>query len=104
MSLCLSLMLLLILFMVGSGRTENKHACFAIAVMLHYFLLTTVMWMAVEGYQMYQAFIQVLATYTQKFMLKCSLVAWGIPAIVVISTAVGTMVAEVDGHGYGNDD
>ena len=90
--------------MVGSGQTDNRYACYAVAVLLHYFLLTTVMWMAVEGYQMYLAFIQVLGTYTQHFMLKCSIVAWGVPAIIAISTAVGAMVAGVLEDGYVNSD
>lgn len=48
--------------------------------------LTTVMWMGVEGYNMYMSFVQVMATYQSKFMLKASAVAWGVPAIAVIVT------------------
>lgn len=86
MSLCVSLMLLLIVFIAGAAQTENMVGCRIVAVFLHYFALTTVMWMGVEGYNMYMSFVQVMATYQSKFMLKASAVAWGVPAIAVIVT------------------
>ena len=82
----MSLMLLLIVFIAGAAQTENMVGCRIVAVFLHYFALTTVMWMGVEGYNMYMSFVQVMATYQSKFMLKASAVAWGVPAIAVIVT------------------
>ena len=98
MSLCVSLMLLLIVFIAGVARTENLVGCRIVAVLLHYFALSSVMWMGVEGYNMYMCFVQVMATYQSKFMLKASTVAWSVPAVIVIITvSVATSY-------YGNED
>ena len=98
MSLCVSLMLLLIVFIAGAGRTENLIGCRIVAVLLHYFSLSSVMWMGVEGYNMYMSFVQVMATYQSKFMLKASVVAWGLPALIV------TITVSVATSYYGNDE
>ncbi|XP_078355587.1 adhesion G-protein coupled receptor G6-like [Oculina patagonica] len=98
MSLCVALMLLLIVFIAGAARTENVIGCRIVAVLLHYFALATVMWMGVEGYNMYMSFVQVMATYQSKFMLKASAVAWGVPGVIVIIT-----IASATSY-YGNED
>lgn len=46
---------------------------------------------------MYLAFVKVLATYQKNFMLKISIVAWGVPAIIVIITAASATSS------YGNE-
>ena len=48
-----------------------------VAVLLHYFLLTTLMWMLVEAVNMYQALIKVFTKYSGYFMLKRCIAAWG---------------------------
>lgn len=98
MNLCVSLMLLLIVFVVGAGQTGNLIGCRIVACLLHFLVLASVMWMGVEGYNMYMCFVQVMATYQAKFMLKASAVAWGVPAVIVIITvSVATTY-------YGNED
>lgn len=98
MSLCVSLILLLIVFIAGTEQTENLIGCRIVAFLLHYFALSSVMWMGVEGYNMYMSFVKVMATYQSKFMLKASAVAWGVPAVIVIITvSVATSY-------YGNED
>ena len=97
MSLCVALALLLVVFIVGAFRLGGLPGCRAVAALLHYFVLAVVMWMGVEGYQMYLAFVQVYATYQRRFMLKVSVVAWGVPAIIVaITVALAT-------DSYGNE-
>ena len=95
--LCLSLIILLTVFIAGVEHTENRVVCQIVAALLHYSILSVALWMGVEGYQMYLAFIKVLATYHERFMLKCCAVAWGIPAVVVIVT-----VATASDY-YGNE-
>ena len=98
MNLCVSLMLLLIVFIVGAGQTGNLIGCRIVACLLHFLVLASVMWMGVEGYNMYMCFVQVMATYQSKFMLKASAVAWGVPTVIVIITvSVATTY-------YGNED
>ena len=98
MSLCVSLMLLLIVFIAGAGQTQNLIGCRIVAVLIHYFALSSVLWMGVEGYNMYMSFVQVMATYQSNFILKASAVAWGLSGIIVVIT-----VSAATGY-YGNDD
>lgn len=46
--------------------------------MLHYFVLSSLCWMAVEAFYMYMALIRVFQTYFTHFMAKCSSVGWGV--------------------------
>ena len=55
-------MLLLIMFLSGIERTSNKENCRPVAVFLHYFILTTFMWMGVEAANLYQMFVRVFQT------------------------------------------
>ena len=44
---------------------------------LHYFVLATWLWMAVEAFYMYHALVKVFQTYYSHFLLKSMLIAWG---------------------------
>ncbi|XP_077987327.1 adhesion G-protein coupled receptor G2-like [Glandiceps talaboti] len=44
------------------------------------------MWMAVEAFNMYMAFVRVMPAYISHFMIKVSLIAWGLPLIGVMIT------------------
>jgi len=48
-----------VFFLVGVGRAGNKEACDAMTFFLHYFTLTSVVWMTVNAIEMYRAFTQV---------------------------------------------
>jgi hypothetical protein len=51
--------------------------CTGVAVLTHYLVLTSLMWMLVEAINMYQLLITVFATSETKFMCKRMLCAWG---------------------------
>ena len=77
-SLCVSLLALLIVFLAGIEKTSNKVGCRVVAALLHYFILTTFFWMGVEAVNIYQMFVKVFRKGSQKrFLLRSSLVAWG---------------------------
>ena len=77
-SLCVSLLALLIVFLVGIEKTSNKVGCQVVAVLLHYFLLTTFFWMGVEAVNIYQMFVKVFRKGSERrFLLRSTLVAWG---------------------------
>ena len=77
-SLCISLLALLIVFLTGIEKTSNRVGCQVVAALLHYFILTTFFWMAVEAINIYQMFVKVFRKGSQKrFLLRSSLVAWG---------------------------
>ena len=71
-------MLLLIIFLAGVEETSPREGCQAIAALLHYFILTTFFWMAVEGMNLYRCFVKVFRTGGEgKFMIRASVFAWG---------------------------
>lgn len=89
-----------ILFLVGVERTESYGGCIAVAVLLHYFILVTFMWMLVEGVLQYLRFVKVLGTYIPNFMIKSMLPAWGIPLIPVIICLIVDYNMYYGGNGY----
>ena len=71
-------MALLIVFLVGAEKTSDKIGCRIIGALLHYFILTTFLWMAVEAVNFYRMFVRVFQKGSQaKFYVAASLVAWG---------------------------
>ncbi|MBN3309783.1 AGRG6 protein, partial [Amia calva] len=89
MNLTLALFFLNVFFLC-SGASEMLKVdtlCISFAVLLHYFLLCSFFWMAVEGFHLYMLLCKVFNMYIRKYILKLCLVAWGVPAVVTILTA-----------------
>ncbi|KAM9847099.1 adhesion G-protein coupled receptor G2 [Aulostomus maculatus] len=96
--LCLALLLLNLVFLVDAWLALYPHAvglCISTAWFLHYFLLVSFTWMGLEAVQMYLALVKVFNSYISHYMLKFSLVGWGVPMIVVI------IVIAIDKDNYG---
>ncbi|XP_072173785.1 uncharacterized protein [Diadema setosum] len=92
--LCASLLGLYITFVVMIALDSERGVaevgvvpCSIVAGLLHFFTLSSLAWMCVEGFNMYRMFVKVVDSYVSKFLLKSSLCAWGIPAIVVFIAA-----------------
>ncbi|CAG5131282.1 unnamed protein product, partial [Candidula unifasciata] len=100
-NLCLALLCSNLVFLLGMQDYSfgNIASCKAVAVLLHYFLLASLTWMAVEAFYMYLALVVVFKTYYTNFILKCSLVGWGVPLVIVIIT-LG--VNKTDNYGFIN--
>ncbi|KAI2659684.1 Adhesion G-protein coupled receptor G2 [Labeo rohita] len=85
--LCLALLLLNLVFLLDAWLALYPNAvglCISTAFFLHYFLLASFTWMALEAVHMYIAIVKVFNTYISRFMLKIGLAGWGIPLVVVI--------------------
>uniref|UniRef100_A0A9J8D214 Adhesion G-protein coupled receptor G2 n=1 Tax=Cyprinus carpio carpio TaxID=630221 RepID=A0A9J8D214_CYPCA len=85
--LCLALLLLNLVFLLDAWLALYPDAvglCISTAFFLHYFLLASFTWMALEAVQMYLALVKVFNTYITRFMVKIGLAGWGIPLVVVI--------------------
>ncbi|KAM7374308.1 hypothetical protein PAMP_006974 [Pampus punctatissimus] len=96
--LCLALLLLNLVFLVDAWLALYPEAvglCISTAWFLHYFLLVSFTWMGLEAVHMYLALVKVFNSYISRYMLKFSLVGWGVPMIVVI------IVIAVDKNNYG---
>ena len=66
-----------VVVLVGLKQTTNYGVCLAVAVLLHYFILVSFLWMLIEAVLQYLTFVKVLGTYISKYTLKTVLPAWG---------------------------
>ncbi|XP_043099315.1 adhesion G protein-coupled receptor G3 [Puntigrus tetrazona] len=67
-----------------SGRKDTDSLCQALGLLLHWCLLATFTWTAIEGFHLYLLLVRVFNIYIKKYLLKLSLVGWGVPTITVI--------------------
>nr|XP_046228020.1 adhesion G-protein coupled receptor G2 isoform X2 [Scatophagus argus] len=95
--LCVSLLLLNLVFLLDGWLALYPAIglCISTAFFLHYFLLTSFTWAGLEALHMYLSVVQVFTPYLSRYMLKFSLIGWGIPLVVVI------VVISVDKDNYG---
>lgn len=76
-NLSLSLLLSMLVFLVGVKQTHNYYGCVVVALLLHYLILVSFMWMLMEAILQYLTFVKILGTYITRFTLKTVLPAWG---------------------------
>ncbi|CAG5131173.1 unnamed protein product, partial [Candidula unifasciata] len=82
LQLCTALLLLNVTFLAAT-----VDACLTVGMLLHYFVLASLMWMLAEAVEMYQALVTVFSKYERLYLVKRCLLAWGIPVIIVAITA-----------------
>ncbi|GAA6225904.1 adhesion G-protein coupled receptor G5-like [Lates japonicus] len=70
--------------------------CLYMAIAVHYSLLATFSWMALEGFHIYLLLVRVFNIYVKRYLLKLSVVGWGIPAVIV------SLVVIIDRDAYGH--
>lgn len=56
---------------------EEGWICRGLGLVLHWSLLATFSWMALEGFHLYLLLVRVFNIYITKYLLKLSLVGWG---------------------------
>ncbi|KAM6964893.1 adhesion G-protein coupled receptor G6 [Aplochiton taeniatus] len=97
MNLSTSLLFLNMVFLLDGwlASFDVQGLCVAVALFLHYFLLTSFTWMGLESVHMYIALVKVFNTYIRRYILKFCIIGWGVPALVV------TIVVAVDTGSYG---
>ncbi|XP_046880032.1 mucin-12-like [Hypomesus transpacificus] len=95
--LCLSHLLLNLLFLLDGWLAlyPATGLCTSTAFFLHYFLLTSFTWTGLEALHMYLSIVRVFTPYLSRYMLKLSLLGWGLPLVVVV------VVIAVDKDNYG---
>lgn len=76
--LCLHLCFLLCGFWVLVLKEEDEGwVCRGLGLLLHWSLLATFFWMALEGFHLYLLLVRVFNIYIKKYVLKLCLLAWG---------------------------
>ena len=71
------MLLMLIVFVAGISRTENRAGCITVGVLLHYLILVTWMWMGAEAVLLFQKLIIVFKHVTKFELLFISVICWG---------------------------
>ncbi|XP_030582179.1 adhesion G-protein coupled receptor G1-like [Archocentrus centrarchus] len=84
-NLVIALMLLNLHFLLSSTLSAQPSSglCLYMALFLHYSLLAGFSWMALEGFHLYLLLVKVFNIYVQRYLLKLSMVGWGVPAVIV---------------------
>lgn len=75
-----------LIFVVGIERTSDRVSCAVIALLLHFFFLSSFMWMFLEGIHIVVLLQQVFET-AKNYMKFYYLVGYGVPITVVAITA-----------------
>lgn len=56
---------------------DNKKACQAVAILLHYFTTAIFSWMVVEAFFLYRSLVAVFCQEISHFLAKCAAFGWG---------------------------
>ena len=75
----------------------NKTFCFVTAVLLHYTILVSFMWMLTIAIAQYLTFVKIINNHINKFMLKASIISFGLPLIMPLT------IASIDINSYYNN-
>ncbi|XP_018613490.1 adhesion G protein-coupled receptor G3-like [Scleropages formosus] len=94
LQLMAALLLLHLLFLLSSWQAERPLAvrggglCLALGLLLHWALLATFTWTALEAFHLYLLLVRVFNIYITKYLLKLCVVGWGVPSVVVAACAL----------------
>ena len=75
--LAVSMLLMLIVFVAGIGRTENRAGCITVGVLLHYLILVTWMWTGAEAVLLFQKLVIVFKKLSTLYIIIVSILCWG---------------------------
>lgn len=78
-NLAIALILLNIHFLPSQaiGALSSTSLCFYMALGIHYSLLASFSWMALEGFHIYLLIVRVFNIYIKRYLLKLAVVGWG---------------------------
>ncbi|XP_039868077.1 adhesion G-protein coupled receptor G2-like isoform X1 [Simochromis diagramma] len=84
-NLVIALILLNLHFLLSStvAAVSSTGVCLYMALALHCSLLATFFWMALEGFHLYLLLVRVFNIYIKRYLLKISVVGWGVPVVIV---------------------
>lgn len=69
------------------GALEERSICISSAVVLHFALLCTFTWMAIEGFNLYRLVVKVFPAFSVS-TIKLALVGWGVPVLTVAAVVL----------------
>ncbi|GFO40893.1 adhesion G-protein coupled receptor d1 [Plakobranchus ocellatus] len=93
-NLCIAVLAAQLTFISGINAVEEPRVCVAVALLLHYLVTSSLVWMLVEGLHLYCQVVSVFGTGRAR-MKYYTAFGWGMPAVLV------GVSAAVDWQGYG---
>ncbi|XP_031702760.1 adhesion G protein-coupled receptor G3-like isoform X3 [Anarrhichthys ocellatus] len=66
------------------NEKEDDWVCRGLGLLLHWSLLATFTWTALEGFHLYLLLVRVFNIYIRRYLLKLSLVGWGLPTLIAV--------------------
>ncbi|RVE74879.1 hypothetical protein OJAV_G00026610 [Oryzias javanicus] len=75
---------------------EDGWICRGLGLVLHWSLLATLTWLALEGFHLYLLLIRVFNIYVRKYVLKLSLLGWGFPTLAAVACGVSGVYGKFD--------
>ncbi|MED6275751.1 hypothetical protein CHARACLAT_029636, partial [Characodon lateralis] len=66
------------------NEKEDSWVCRGLGLFLHWSLLATLTWVALEGFHLYLLLIRVFNIYVRRYLLKLCIVGWGLPTFFVV--------------------
>ncbi|XP_076824353.1 adhesion G-protein coupled receptor G7-like [Clavelina lepadiformis] len=92
-----SLLVLHVLNLCHDVAVEVDNLCVMLAISVHYFLLSTVMWMLAEGLRLLLKTSHKVLSYStldpRKVLMTYCFLGWGIPAIIVLASSTFGIVS-----------
>ncbi|XP_031413860.2 adhesion G-protein coupled receptor G5-like [Clupea harengus] len=92
LQLSLALLLLHVSFLLSAWgaawQTTQDHrpitaVCQVLGAGLHWALLATFSWMAIEGLHLYLLLVRIFNIYVKRYLLKLALLGWGLPSVTM---------------------
>ncbi|KAM3829229.1 adhesion G-protein coupled receptor G5 [Vipera latastei] len=71
-------------FLISETLDKRSWGCRVLAAFLHYSLLGSLTWMAIEGFHLYMLVIKVYNTYINRYLLKLCAAGWGLPGVIIL--------------------
>lgn len=79
--LCLIISLLglytFFMLVIGLGPGLPRIPCGILAALLHFFALSSLAWMGIEGVNVYLLFVRIINSYIPRFIRKAAIFGWG---------------------------
>ncbi|XP_071964017.1 adhesion G-protein coupled receptor G4-like [Antedon mediterranea] len=85
-------------FVIGVSLTRYREACVTFGVLMHYGIIVSLCWMIVGAIDIYIVFVKARALPVKRFVVKSSILSWGMPLIIV------AIVAAIDLDNYREED
>ncbi|RVE74872.1 hypothetical protein OJAV_G00026570 [Oryzias javanicus] len=94
MQLTVALLFLHLSFLLSSSwfhmleDQEDGWVCRGLGLVLHWSLLATLTWLALEGFHLYLLFVRVFNISVERYLLKLSIVGWGFPTLAAVACGI----------------